>query len=123
MADRLSMPPVGDDNLSAIDVALSANTLYGVLQVRSDVSSTGLTRAYRRLALLIHPDKLQNAGEATVKKANEALQKVIEAYRILSDLCRRIAYDRMHDFGAPAPPPPPSHARQAHGKTTGGTTP
>ena len=48
-----------------------------------------LRRAYRRLALLFHPDK----NPADLEAANARFLEVSEAHRVLSDDARRAAYD------------------------------
>ena len=60
-----------------------------MLGVTRDASTAEIRRAYRRQALLYHPDK--NVGSAD---AEERFRKVAVAYDILSDERRRARYDR-----------------------------
>ena len=75
--------------------------LYSVLGLtRADASEAReiwlakLKRAYRRLALLFHPDK----NPADPETAAARFREVSEAYRVLSDDARREAYDAGGDF-------------------------
>ncbi len=60
--------------------------LYEVLQVSQRAHPLIITKAFRLLAALYHPDNKQT-GDA------EAFKQVAEAYRVLSDPLRRATYD------------------------------
>eukprot|EP00928_Gymnodinium_smaydae_P038659 TRINITY_DN26617_c0_g3_i1.p1 TRINITY_DN26617_c0_g3~~TRINITY_DN26617_c0_g3_i1.p1 ORF type:complete len:180 (+),score=51.79 TRINITY_DN26617_c0_g3_i1:55-594(+) len=66
---------------------------YSVLEVRREASKSDLKRAYRRLALLLHPDKCHE------KNAEEAFKKVGEAFSVLDDASRREVYDSLGAAG------------------------
>ena len=68
---------------------------YKVLGVARDASSREIKRAYRKLAMELHPDR-QKGEEAKEKAANE-FQKVAQANEILSDSEVRAKYDRGED--------------------------
>ncbi|KAJ6502563.1 hypothetical protein C8R45DRAFT_896111 [Mycena sanguinolenta] len=67
--------------------------LYAVLSLTSDAKLDDIKKAYRRLALLHHPDK---QATATERKAEAAIkfQQVGFAYGVLSDEKRRQRYDK-----------------------------
>ncbi len=69
--------------------------LYEVLQVSQRAHPLIITKAFRLLAALYHPDNKQT-GDA------EAFKEAAEAYRVLSDPLRRAAYDR-ENFGSVRP--------------------
>ncbi|MEF8712299.1 MAG: DnaJ domain-containing protein [Accumulibacter sp.] len=60
---------------------------YAILGIASDASNDVLKTAYRRKALLLHPDR-NKAPEAT-----DLFRDVQEAYETLSDTARRQVYD------------------------------
>jgi curved DNA-binding protein len=69
--------------------------LYEVLQVSPRAHPLIITKAFRLLAALYHPDNKQTGDE-------RAFKEVVEAYRLLSDPLRRSAYDR-DTFGTLGP--------------------
>ena len=70
---------------------------YEILQVSPRAHSLVITRAFRLLVAMYHPDNKETADE-------EMFRRVVEAYRVLSDPVRRAAYDR-GAFGATAEAP------------------
>lgn len=70
-------------------------THYEVLELARDASLKDVKKAYRRLAVLHHPDRnLGNEEEATVK-----FREISEAYEVLSDEDARRDYDAALKFG------------------------
>lgn len=66
---------------------------YEVLGVNRDVSEGDLKKAYRRIAMKLHPDR--NPDDA---KAEEQFKEANEAYEVLSDGEKRQIYDQFgHD--------------------------
>jgi len=63
-------------------------SLYEVLGVKRDASAAELRKAYRKLAMLSHPDK--NLG---VADAASRFLRVTLAYEVLSDASKRAKYD------------------------------
>lgn len=72
----------------------SARDYYEVLQVPRDADATVVKAAYRRAAVLFHPDK--NPGDPT---AEAKFKEAAEAYSVLSDPDKRARYDRFGHEG------------------------
>lgn len=53
---------------------------YKVLEIEKSASNEEIKKAYRKIALKNHPDKVAYLGEDIRKAANEKFQKVNEAY-------------------------------------------
>jgi curved DNA-binding protein CbpA len=60
---------------------------YSILGVSNTASATEIKRAYRKLAILYHPDKNPNAT------AEQFFKEVNEAYDVLGDVQKRNIYD------------------------------
>ena len=70
---------------------------YDVLGVSRDAGDADLKKAYRRLAMKLHPDRnLDDAG------AEEKFKEAKEAYDVLSDRQKRAAYDQFGHAGVDA---------------------
>jgi molecular chaperone DnaJ len=70
---------------------------YEVLGVARDVDAADLKRAYRRLAMELHPDR--NPGDAA---AEDKFKEASEAYQVLCEPQKRANYDRFGHAGANA---------------------
>jgi hypothetical protein len=69
-----------------------ATRLYEVLGVEKDATPSAIKKAYHRLALTCHPDKVGPSGEAQFKQ-------ISEAHAVLSDPQKRAIYDRHGEQG------------------------
>ncbi len=67
---------------------------YQVLDVARDASEADLKKAYRRLAMKLHPDR--NPDD---KAAEEQFKEAKEAYEVLSDPAKRATYDQLGHAG------------------------
>lgn len=73
----------------------SPGRFYSLLGVQPKSSLSQIKRAYRALALKLHPDKNPTNKEACEKKIKE----INEAYETLSDAKKREIYDRYGETG------------------------
>nr|VDD48937.1 unnamed protein product [Brassica oleracea] len=76
--------------------------LYGVIGVDPLADDEALKKQYKKLALLLHPDKNKFRG------AEGAFKLVSNAWSVLSDKTKRSAYDQMRKLstGMQKPPAP-----------------
>ncbi|KAL0699244.1 hypothetical protein Bca4012_055366 [Brassica carinata] len=84
----------GLEQISAmVDVYISASNKtesdwYGILSVDPLANEDALKKQYKKLALLLHPDKNRFDG------AEGAFKLVLDAWSLLSDKGKRVAYDQ-----------------------------
>ncbi|KAJ1017742.1 hypothetical protein NDA16_005061 [Ustilago loliicola] len=68
--------------------------LYGTLGVAKEATQEEIKKAYKKLALKFHPDKvLSNSASAGAEDAIQQFQKIGFAYAVLSDEVRRRKFD------------------------------
>lgn len=80
--------------LSTLDVYISAENKisgeadwYGILGVEQQADDETVRKQYRKLALMLHPDKNKSIG------ADGAFKLISQAWTLLSDKAKRVAYD------------------------------
>lgn len=64
---------------------------YKVLGVERSVDARTISKAFRRLARVHHPDVNKASG------AEERFKEINEAYQVLGDTAKRARYDQMHE--------------------------
>lgn len=81
--------------IATLDVYLSAQSVingekdwYSILCVSTSADEETVKKQYRKLALMLHPDKNKSVG------AEGAFKLISEAWSVLSDKTRRLAYDK-----------------------------
>lgn len=79
---------------------------YGILKIDSTADEASIKKQYRKLALLLHPDKNQFAG------ATDAFKLIGEAQRVLLDTGKRMLHDNKIKASRPGAVPnwAPQHA-------------
>jgi DnaJ-class molecular chaperone len=63
----------------------SLSTCYQILGITSSSTEVELKKAYRKLAVKYHPDKVAHLGKDHVQTAEDKFQKVQEAYGKIKD--------------------------------------
>jgi len=82
---------------------LRTKDFYAILGVTKDAREDDVKKAYKKMALKLHPDKNKAPG------AEEAFKKVSKAVQCLQDAEKKQVYDRYGDEDAM-----PQHYRQRH---------
>ncbi len=68
--------------------------LYEILGVSKTASDEDIKKAYRKLAITLHPDRFANATDAEKKAAEEKFKEINKAYEVLGDKEKRSNYDK-----------------------------
>src|SRR5215831_2545229 len=68
---------------------MSKRDYYQVLDVPRSATEAEIKKAYRRLAMKLHPDR--NPGD---KQSEESFKEAKEAYEVLTDSQKRAIYDQ-----------------------------
>ncbi|XP_018902985.1 dnaJ homolog subfamily C member 7 [Bemisia tabaci] len=71
---------------------------YKILGIDKNASTDEIKKAYRKRALVHHPDRHANASENEKKEQEKKFKEVGEAYGILSDPTKRMRYDSGQDL-------------------------
>jgi DnaJ like chaperone protein len=70
-------------SLSAMFRTADPSAAYSILEIAADATDEEVKKAYRRMAMKYHPDKVAQLGEEVQKAANEKFKKVQEAYETI----------------------------------------
>jgi DnaJ like chaperone protein len=75
----MSIDPSDYSSIKAMFVR-NINNAYDILEITPDATNEDVKKAYRRLAIQYHPDKVAHLGEDIRKSATEKFQKLNAAY-------------------------------------------
>ena len=70
------------------------NKLYDTLGINRNASDEEIKRAYRKLAMKYHPDRIKNKSPEEKSVAEEKFKEISSANDILSDKKKRSLYDQ-----------------------------
>lgn len=68
---------------SLFNVYGSVENAYKILEISPNATDNEIKKAYRKLAIEHHPDKVSYLGEEIQKKAQEKFKKINEAYELI----------------------------------------
>ena len=71
-----------------------AKDLYEILGVPKTATDDEIKKAYRKLAIKLHPDRFATASDEEKKKAEAQFKEINHAYEVLSDKNKRANYDQ-----------------------------
>eukprot|EP01126_Amoeba_proteus_P025163 TRINITY_DN2515_c0_g2_i8.p1 TRINITY_DN2515_c0_g2~~TRINITY_DN2515_c0_g2_i8.p1 ORF type:complete len:483 (-),score=118.40 TRINITY_DN2515_c0_g2_i8:166-1614(-) len=71
---------------------------YKVLGLTKTASEQDIKKAFRKLAMQLHPDKMRNADATQKEEAEKKMKEIGEAYEVLSDPEKKGKYDRGEDI-------------------------
>lgn len=84
-----------NEQVNLVKQARASKDLYKILGIERDANEDTIKKAYKKLAILLHPDKNPAPG------ADEAFKAVGMAYQVLADAGKRRQYDVSGDIGGP----------------------
>ncbi|ETN67333.1 hypothetical protein AND_000861 [Anopheles darlingi] len=86
----------GADDLEIFDLVEEVNdNFYHVMNISQDVSAAEIKRAFRKLSVILHPDK------SDAEDANIRFRNLVSVYEILKDPVKREKYDKVLKDGMP----------------------
>jgi DnaJ homolog subfamily C member 2 len=81
-------------------LAKDSEDLYGLLELgdkRWRATADDIKKAFRRISLLYHPDKVSHLGKEALENSETHFKKVKKAYDILADKKKRASYDSIDE--------------------------
>lgn len=81
IANLLNIPTSTIESL--LNVNGTVDDAYKILEVSPDATDEEIKKAYRKLAVEHHPDKVSYLGEEIQRKAQEKFKKINEAYELI----------------------------------------
>lgn len=82
ISNYLGIAPGDYESIKAMFVK-DSKSAYKILEITPDASDDEVKKAYRRMALKYHPDKVSHLGEEVQKAANEKFKELNNAYETI----------------------------------------
>lgn len=83
IAMYLGIPASDADSILAMFGGSSLDSAYKVLEVDPSATDEEIKRAYKKMALKHHPDKVESLGEDVKKAAEEKFKSIVAAYETI----------------------------------------
>ena len=80
IANALGIKPSDNESIESMFVGNTLEAAYKILEVEPSATDDEVKKAYRKMAVAYHPDKVAYLGEEFRRAANEKFQKLNEAY-------------------------------------------
>ncbi len=80
ISKALGISIADNESIKAMFVSNTLDSAYKILEVEPTASNEEIKKAYRKMAVTYHPDKVSYLGDEFKKSANEKFQKLNEAY-------------------------------------------
>lgn len=80
IANALGISASDNESIKSMFVGDTLDSAYKILEVEPTATDDEVKKAYRKMAVTYHPDKVAYLGEEFRKAANEKFQKLNEAY-------------------------------------------
>ncbi|MBN1390211.1 MAG: J domain-containing protein [Candidatus Thermoplasmatota archaeon] len=96
-AEKFTIDEEEEIDLSSEDLFIDGMNMYEVLGMPRDAMSRDIRKAYRKKAVLHHPDKLRDSDRSDAEASAAEMVRINTAKQILLDPARRSLYDRMLD--------------------------
>jgi molecular chaperone DnaJ len=78
---------------------MSKRDYYEVLGVARGASDDDIKKAYRKLAMKFHPDRVSTLSDSEKKQSEEKFKEIQEAYAVLSDPQKKQMYEQFGHAG------------------------
>lgn len=72
---------------------------YDLLEIEKSANADQIKKAYKKMSLELHPDRLSRKGIQVTAEHNQKFQKLKEAYDVLSDPRKKRLYDKLGESG------------------------
>jgi hypothetical protein len=93
--ERYTVEDEEEIDISFDDLYIDGQNLYEILKLDISASSNDIKKAYRKRAILFHPDKNRDMGPLYAETIGMEMRKLNTAKAILLDPAKRSIYDRL----------------------------